>query len=390
MHPSVSLILRNPHQRAAIERALATRGRYGDTMLAHISPAEALMLKRAGGAGTRNPRTGLPEFWAGGPGSDGNGGTIGGTDRGGLGANPGGTGAGGIRGSGRDGSRGEGGLINWEQYYNTLPLRQQPAGPIAPAAPSSNMPPANGGVGLYTLMSKTPTTDLTGGRFGPLPAYATTPYAVGQVPTSYPTPGVDTSAGAPGGSPALPGGGSGLPGGLAGFPGVSITPPAQNGAGSITTPLGTIPLNPGQDPVQAVYTRLLQQVPGLRGATPGAQQQARSGIAQMLMGRSPLAQALGGGSPQPASPQPAAQPARNWGANAAENQALARATGYQGNFGSGQFQAWLARQPASVQAAAQRIINGASARASSFGGLGGLGGARPSFQTAATGAYAYR
>src|SRR5579885_2805524 len=130
MHPSVSLILRNPHQRAAIERALSTRGRYGDTLLAHISPAEALMLKRAGGAGTRNPKTGLPEFWAGGPGSDGSGGTIGGTDRGGLGANPGGTG-GAASASGRDGSRGEGGLINWEQYYNTMSYTRQPA-PSAP------------------------------------------------------------------------------------------------------------------------------------------------------------------------------------------------------------------------------------------------------------------
>ncbi len=388
MHQAVALMLRNPRQRMAIERALAARGRNGDTLLIHANPQEAAMLKAAGGSGTRNPRTGLPEFWAGGPGSDGNGGTIGGTDRGGLGANPGGTGAGGIGASGRDGSRGEGGLINWEQYYNMLPYTQRPA-PAGPSTPTSNMPPANGGVGLYSLMSKTPTTDLTGGRFGPLPAYATTPYAVGQVPTSYPTPGVDTSAGSPGCATALPGG-SGFPGSLGGFPGVSITPPAQNGAGSIATPLGTIPLNPGQDPVQAVYTQLLQQVPGLRGATPGAQQQAQSGIAQALAGRGPLAQILGGASPQPASPQPAAQPARNWGANVAENQALARATGYQGNFGSGQFQAWLATQPASVQAAAQRIINGASAPASSFGGLGGLGGARPSFQTAATGAYAYR
>lgn len=37
-------------------------GRNGDTMLAHINPFEATMLKRMGGAGTINPETGLPEF----------------------------------------------------------------------------------------------------------------------------------------------------------------------------------------------------------------------------------------------------------------------------------------------------------------------------------------
>ena len=37
-------------------------GRHGDTMLAHITPREAAMLKQAGGAGTINPKTGLPEY----------------------------------------------------------------------------------------------------------------------------------------------------------------------------------------------------------------------------------------------------------------------------------------------------------------------------------------
>ena len=43
--------------------ALQNAGRGGDTMLAHINPREARMLKRMGGAGTVNPRTGLPEFY---------------------------------------------------------------------------------------------------------------------------------------------------------------------------------------------------------------------------------------------------------------------------------------------------------------------------------------
>lgn len=44
---------------------LASKGRFGDTIVAHINPSEALLLKLAGGAGTINPETGLPEFWGG-------------------------------------------------------------------------------------------------------------------------------------------------------------------------------------------------------------------------------------------------------------------------------------------------------------------------------------
>jgi hypothetical protein len=43
---------------------MARKGRFGDTMLAHISPEEAQMLKAAGGAGTINPETGLPEYFS--------------------------------------------------------------------------------------------------------------------------------------------------------------------------------------------------------------------------------------------------------------------------------------------------------------------------------------
>jgi hypothetical protein len=41
---------------------LASYGRDGDTMLAHINPQEAALLKANGGSGTINPNTGLPEF----------------------------------------------------------------------------------------------------------------------------------------------------------------------------------------------------------------------------------------------------------------------------------------------------------------------------------------
>jgi len=51
-------LVRNP-----IAQGIASLGRNGDTMLAHITPGEARMLRRWGGSGTINPATGLPEFF---------------------------------------------------------------------------------------------------------------------------------------------------------------------------------------------------------------------------------------------------------------------------------------------------------------------------------------
>jgi len=50
----------------AVARSLANQGRGGDTMLAHINPREAEVLRRMGGSGTINPNTGLREFKGGG------------------------------------------------------------------------------------------------------------------------------------------------------------------------------------------------------------------------------------------------------------------------------------------------------------------------------------
>lgn len=63
-----------------VKRLIASQGRDGDTMLAHINTREAAMLKAAGGSGTINPKTGLPEF------SDGSGGGFGGSATGAPGA----------------------------------------------------------------------------------------------------------------------------------------------------------------------------------------------------------------------------------------------------------------------------------------------------------------
>jgi hypothetical protein len=50
---------------AAIAAMLSSKGRGNDTLLAHITPREAEILKAAGGSGTTNPETGLLEFYDG-------------------------------------------------------------------------------------------------------------------------------------------------------------------------------------------------------------------------------------------------------------------------------------------------------------------------------------
>lgn len=45
-----------------VAQELAKYGRGGDTMMAHINPQEAQLLKAVGGSGTINPATGQPEF----------------------------------------------------------------------------------------------------------------------------------------------------------------------------------------------------------------------------------------------------------------------------------------------------------------------------------------
>jgi len=48
---------------ASIAAMLTSKGRGNDTLLAHITPREAEILKAAGGSGTTNPETGLLEFY---------------------------------------------------------------------------------------------------------------------------------------------------------------------------------------------------------------------------------------------------------------------------------------------------------------------------------------
>lgn len=63
-------ILNNPDVLKMAAQKLAKDGVHGDTILAHIGPQEAALLKQRGGAGTINPRSGLPQFYDTGGGSD--------------------------------------------------------------------------------------------------------------------------------------------------------------------------------------------------------------------------------------------------------------------------------------------------------------------------------
>jgi len=53
------------HGLKSLAKELPKHGRFGDSIVAHINPQEAAMLKAMGGSGTINPVTGLPEYWGG-------------------------------------------------------------------------------------------------------------------------------------------------------------------------------------------------------------------------------------------------------------------------------------------------------------------------------------
>lgn len=61
MRAASAMQARIAENRTDAER-IQSLGRNGDTLLAHITPIEAMILKERGGAGTVNPETGLLEF----------------------------------------------------------------------------------------------------------------------------------------------------------------------------------------------------------------------------------------------------------------------------------------------------------------------------------------
>lgn len=52
------------HDLHELAQILKSKGRGGDTVLAHITPQEAMLLDRVTDGGSINPITGLPEFWS--------------------------------------------------------------------------------------------------------------------------------------------------------------------------------------------------------------------------------------------------------------------------------------------------------------------------------------
>jgi len=50
-------------KKGMLYNTLASKGRYGDTELVHVTPEEKALLKELGGAGTVNPETGLEEYF---------------------------------------------------------------------------------------------------------------------------------------------------------------------------------------------------------------------------------------------------------------------------------------------------------------------------------------
>lgn len=139
-----------PEELKQMGELLSKFGVHGDTVLAHISPQEAKVLKAMGGEGTKNPKTGLVQFYD----SDGLGNNDGGGASDGFGGNDGGTDAGNESSSGptgtapndsgssssgpTDGDTNNGG----SEGSATAPPPEAPAAAPAPDPAPTSAPPA--------------------------------------------------------------------------------------------------------------------------------------------------------------------------------------------------------------------------------------------------------
>jgi hypothetical protein len=133
VQPSSSQIL--PPFREALEEA-AKMGRRGDTDIVHINPAEKRLLELHGGSGTRNPATGLLEYYEAKDGHDFGGGL---NDRGGLG--------GASNGGGRTGNGGGGGKKGMD--YGAL-SNIGTGNPLGPTAATVEGPVSPWGAPVHT------------------------------------------------------------------------------------------------------------------------------------------------------------------------------------------------------------------------------------------------
>lgn len=144
---------------------IQSMGRNGDSILAHIMPEEAAMLKRMGGSGTVNPKTGLLEFFGFsdfGGGMVSEGGSMGGVDYNDGGANFGGqdvnTGGGGYAwsggsGNGRDSSPSREGGSSGRGSFSDFGGGMVSSGAPMGGANYSAQPSGGGGFGVPTIVS---------------------------------------------------------------------------------------------------------------------------------------------------------------------------------------------------------------------------------------------
>lgn len=145
---------------------IQSMGRNGDSILAHIMPQEAAMLKRMGGSGTVNPKTGLLEFFGFsdfGGGMVSEGGSMGGVDYNDGGAGFGGqdvnTGGGGYSWSGGDGNGRDsspsagGGGSSGGGSFNDFGGGMVSSGAPMGGANYSAQPSGGGGFGVPTIIS---------------------------------------------------------------------------------------------------------------------------------------------------------------------------------------------------------------------------------------------
>ena len=119
----------------ALERALASRGRFGDTELAHVNSREKALLMALGGSGSRNPSTGFPEFFEAG----GNDVSMGGPGSGDPASDPG-TGP-----SSPGGNQGGAGI---DAIFNGIDLSNPTPGVPGPGSGDPVTDPGTGGTGL--------------------------------------------------------------------------------------------------------------------------------------------------------------------------------------------------------------------------------------------------
>lgn len=145
---------------------LSKMGRGGDTILAHINPEEAELLKELGGSGAVNPHTGLLEFDSD---SGGGAGMSGSDGPGTAGSGPGGQGPGGPSG-GNDGDNGLGSLGGWSTGGLGLDSFGNVTGPPGFDSPGYS---TGQGWGMAAGYGNNPSGDVTGPAGFDAPGFST-------------------------------------------------------------------------------------------------------------------------------------------------------------------------------------------------------------------------